>query len=77
VLGLAFVGLLEYRDSSFKSEEDVLRVLTLPVLALVPVMLSEDDQRAIRRRKRKMAAAWAAALVVMASAAAVLWRLQL
>ena len=35
---LLVVGFLEYRDSSFKTEEDVMRVLSLPVLALVPVM---------------------------------------
>ena len=35
VLGLALIGLLEYRDSSFKSEDDVMRVLSLPVLAMV------------------------------------------
>ena len=76
-LGLAFVGLLEARDSSFKSEEDVLRVLTLPVLALVPVMLSESDhQQNHRRRKRKLVMAFAGTLVLIVSAAAVVWKLQ-
>jgi len=37
-LGLGIVGLLEYRDATFKQEEDIIRVLSLPVLALVPVM---------------------------------------
>jgi uncharacterized protein involved in exopolysaccharide biosynthesis len=76
-IGVALIGLLEYRDSSFKSEEDVLRVLTLPVLALVPVMISESDRQLNRRRrKRKFAVAIAATFVVIVSAAAVLWRLQ-
>ena len=76
-LGLAFVGLLEARDSSFKSEEDVLRVLTLPVLALVPVMLSESDlQQNHRRRRRKLVMAFAGTLVLIVSAAAVVWKLQ-
>ena len=76
-LGLGFVGFLEYRDSSFKSEDDVIRVLALPVLALVPVMISETDRQEHRRRmKRKFAIGIAAALVVVASAVAVLWRLQ-
>jgi polysaccharide chain length determinant protein (PEP-CTERM system associated) len=39
-LGLALIGLLEYRDSSFKTEDDVVRVLSLPVLAMVPMMES-------------------------------------
>ena len=38
VLGLLLVAALEYRDTSFKTEEDVMRVLSLPVLALVPVL---------------------------------------
>ena len=42
-LGLLFVGFLEYRDSSFKCEDDVLRVLSLPVLAMIPVMDAEGD----------------------------------
>ena len=76
-LGLALVGFLEYRDSTFKSEDEVLRVLTLPVLALVPVMISETDrEEEQRRRKRKLAFALVGVTLV-ASAAAVLWRLQL
>ena len=38
LLGLVLVGLREYRDPSFKSEDDVVRVLSLPVLALIPLM---------------------------------------
>lgn len=77
VLGVAFVGLLESRDSSFKSEEDVLRVLTLPVLALVPVMLSDSDrQQNRRRRKRRLVMALTATFVLIVSAAAVVWKLQ-
>jgi polysaccharide chain length determinant protein (PEP-CTERM system associated) len=76
-LGLAFVGFLEWRDSSFKKEDDVLRVLTLPVLALVPVMMSEvDRQRVERWRKRKLVMAVTGTLVLVVSAAAVLWTLQ-
>ena len=77
VLGLAFVGFLESRDSSFKSEEDVLRVLTLPVLALVPIIISESDRQVNRRRrKRKLVMACTATLVLIVSAAAVVWKLQ-
>lgn len=76
VLGLALVGFLETRDSSFKSEEDILRVLMLPVLALVPVMVSESERSDRRRRKRRLAVAFAGAVVLIGSAAAVLWRLQ-
>jgi polysaccharide chain length determinant protein (PEP-CTERM system associated) len=43
-IGLAMIGLLEYRDSTFKREEDVVRVLSLPVLALVPIMGSPSSE---------------------------------
>ena len=45
VLGVLLVGFLEYRDSSFRGEEDVLRVLSVPVLAMVPLMASDREQR--------------------------------
>ncbi len=47
-VGLLIVAFLEYRDSSFKTEQDVIRVLSLPVLALVPVMAPMPTPR--RRR---------------------------
>ena len=43
VMGLLLVGLLEYRDSSFKCEMDVVRALSIPVLALIPIMEGEED----------------------------------
>jgi hypothetical protein len=30
-----------YRDKSFKTDEEIMRVLSLPVLAVVPVMLTQ------------------------------------
>jgi hypothetical protein len=71
------IGFLEYRDSSFKREEDVLRVLTLPVLALVPVLISEPDRQQRRRRRRRFAFGAVALLMVIGCAAAVvLWQLK-
>ena len=58
VLGLALIGFLEYRDSSFKTEEDVVRVLSLPVLALVPMMVSDKERAADRRRRIVVPASW-------------------
>jgi uncharacterized protein involved in exopolysaccharide biosynthesis len=51
VLGLLAVGFFEYRDTSFRHEEDLLKALSFAVLALVPVMSSEREQRAARRRR--------------------------
>ena len=44
-IGLALVGLLEYRDKSFKTDQEITSVLTLPVLAVVPRMRSDADRR--------------------------------
>jgi polysaccharide chain length determinant protein (PEP-CTERM system associated) len=50
-LGLLFAAFLEYRDSSFKREDDVVRLCGVPVMALVPLMASPEDVRSTRRRK--------------------------
>jgi polysaccharide chain length determinant protein (PEP-CTERM system associated) len=76
VLGLLLVGFLEYRDSSLKREEDVVRILSLPVLAVIPVMASDRERRS--RRRRVLAANLGAGAAMAASAAiVVLWRLHL
>jgi polysaccharide chain length determinant protein (PEP-CTERM system associated) len=75
VLGALLVGFLEYRDSSFKCEEDVIRLLNVRVLALVPIMISDFDRRTSRRRTAF--AGIAAVLLLGAVAALVVWQLQL
>jgi hypothetical protein len=50
VVGLLFVGLLEYRDRSFKTDDEVTGVLALPVLAIVPLMKSAAETRRARLR---------------------------
>ena len=75
VIGCLIVWLLEYRDSSFRSEEEAQRTLSVPVLALIPTMTSTDEARAARRRARIMDAG-GAAVVLVAVAVVVIWRLQ-
>ncbi|HXH06105.1 MAG TPA: GNVR domain-containing protein [Vicinamibacterales bacterium] len=70
LLGLALVGFLEYRDTSFHTEEDVARILGVPVLAVVPVLHTPVERRA--RRRRRLAGALAL-IVAAGSAAAVAW----
>jgi polysaccharide chain length determinant protein (PEP-CTERM system associated) len=71
LLGLALAGFLEYRDSSLKGEDDVARALGLPVLALVPMMVTDSERRSTRVRQ------WfvdiAASAVMVASVAIVVW----
>jgi uncharacterized protein involved in exopolysaccharide biosynthesis len=50
-MGLCWIALLEYRDSTFKTDVEAADVLSLPVLAVVPLMMSEPQRRrtSIRR----------------------------
>jgi polysaccharide chain length determinant protein (PEP-CTERM system associated) len=74
-LGLLLVGVLEFRDSSLRNEEDVLRTLALPVLALVPFMASDRQRRA--RRRRTVVVNFTAAMALLGSMAViVLWRMR-
>jgi polysaccharide chain length determinant protein (PEP-CTERM system associated) len=75
VLGLGFLGLREYRDSSFKTDEEVTRIVSMPVLAVVPLLVSERERHAARRRRIVLDFAGAAATLLVV-AALVFWRLQ-
>ncbi len=44
-VGLGLVALVEYRDTTLRTEEDILQVLSLPVLAVIPFMESPKEQR--------------------------------
>jgi uncharacterized protein involved in exopolysaccharide biosynthesis len=44
-IGLALMALLEYRDRSFRTDEDLRGTMGLPVLAVIPVMQSDADRR--------------------------------
>jgi polysaccharide chain length determinant protein (PEP-CTERM system associated) len=50
-VGLALIALLEYRDASFKTDDEIVGLLTLPVLAVVPLMQSDADRRRGLRRR--------------------------
>jgi uncharacterized protein involved in exopolysaccharide biosynthesis len=74
-IGLAIVGFLEYRDSTFKTEAEVAQLLQVPVLALVPMMASEFERKT--RRRRHLMIALASALVIVSSTTVfVLWKLR-
>jgi polysaccharide chain length determinant protein (PEP-CTERM system associated) len=63
-IGVLLAGLLEYRDTSFHKDEDVVNVLSLPVLAVVPLMLAEGEQKGRRRRRLLLHAACASTAMV-------------
>jgi polysaccharide chain length determinant protein (PEP-CTERM system associated) len=76
LLGLLIVGLKEYSDVSFRRGDEVESALSLPVLALIPVMTSASERRAARRRMWVVDLA-GSALLVAAVAVVVVWQLQL
>jgi len=49
-LGLSLVAFIEYRDTTLRTEDDVLQVLALPVLAVIPFMESPREKRVRRLR---------------------------
>lgn len=73
-LGLGFAGLLEYKDRSIRTEDDVVLTLALPVLALVPTMMTRTE-RTKRKRHRMLLASSGAAVVLIALAVAA-WKFQ-
>jgi uncharacterized protein involved in exopolysaccharide biosynthesis len=75
-LGLALVALLEYRDTTLKTDEDVVTSLALPVLAVIPAMITTADRRRMKRRRLLLTLS-ASAAVVVAVVAVVAWRLEL
>ncbi|MCU0693834.1 MAG: hypothetical protein MUF54_20800, partial [Polyangiaceae bacterium] len=52
-LGLGLVALLDYRDKGLRSEDDVLTVLQVPVLAAIPVIWGAEPRRRFGWRRRK------------------------
>jgi polysaccharide chain length determinant protein (PEP-CTERM system associated) len=50
-LGLLLAALFELRDSTFRTELDVLEVLSLPVVAIVPYVPSDAERASARRRR--------------------------
>ena len=51
VMGVALIALLEYRDGSFRTDDEITAVLKVPVLAVVPLMRSEPERKKLLRRQ--------------------------
>jgi protein tyrosine kinase modulator len=71
VVGVGLAVFLEYRDTSLKTDDDVLIALTIPVLAMIPVLLTKSDVR--RRQRLRVAGGLTATLFVVAIVAAATW----
>jgi polysaccharide chain length determinant protein (PEP-CTERM system associated) len=73
-LGLGIAAILEFRDSSFRTERDVVEALALPVLALVPYVTTTTERT--RRARLQLSVATAAGLVAI-GAGYVAWTMRL
>lgn len=70
--GLAIIGLLEYRDSSFRTTDDIVNVLALPVVAGIPLIRTKAERR--RDARRRWLASAAGVSVVVVGLAVLVWR---
>jgi capsular polysaccharide biosynthesis protein len=63
-LGVLSAALLELRDRTFRNTDDILQVIKLPVIALVPQIVSRADRR--RRLVQKSLAAGVTVVLLFA-----------
>jgi polysaccharide chain length determinant protein (PEP-CTERM system associated) len=68
LLGVGLGAFVEYRDKTMGTETDVKAALSLPVLALIPVMQTDKDARRARRRRAIYNVAGAIVLLVCVAA---------
>jgi len=74
-LGLALAGFLEYRDTSLRTEDEIVKMLVLPVVAAIPVMTSIGERR--RHRRNLFLTAVASLMLVAGALVGMLWRMGL
>lgn len=63
-LGVGLAATLEFRDRSLRSDQDVMLVLSLPVLASIPVITTNAERRRQRQLRITLTATAATLLVV-------------
>ena len=68
-LGIGFILLLEWRDTTLKTDGDVRIVTGLPVLAYVPVLITRTDRLKAQRRRLAAGAAVTVVMVIAVAAA--------
>jgi polysaccharide chain length determinant protein (PEP-CTERM system associated) len=72
MLAIALIGFFEYRDSTLRTEDEIVRTLVLPVIAAIPIMAAVSD---IRRQRRNSALVGAATVVALISLSAAIWQM--
>jgi hypothetical protein len=75
--GLLLAALFEYRDTSLKTDDDVMTSLALPVLAVIPAMVTSIERARLKRRKLMMASSASALGVIAVAVVVAAWRMRL
>lgn len=68
VIGVGVAALLEYRDVSLNTQDDVQAAVAAPILAMIPTLMTTTERVIARRRQIKISVAVVVALVVVAVA---------
>jgi hypothetical protein len=71
------VALLEYKDTSFKTDDDVVTALALPALAVIPKMINSTEARRLKRRRLVLGVSAASVTTVVVVLAVAAWRFNL
>ena len=71
VFGIGLVALFEYRDSTLRTDADVELALSLPVLAVVPVMSTARERTRHGRMRIALAVMRAGVLVAIMAVVAI------
>ena len=74
-IGVGLVAFVNYRDTSFRTDDEIVSVLALPVLAMIPVMMTAAERRKAKRVKVGVILASATALAIVGALLA--WRFDL
>ena len=72
-LGLVLIALLEYRDTTFRIDDDITVSLALPVIAVIPAMATRRERRTAKRRR--LVAITASLAVMTMTLAVVAWKI--
>jgi polysaccharide chain length determinant protein (PEP-CTERM system associated) len=71
-IGFGIAALLEYRDTSLRTDDDVVATVQLPVLAMIPKMRTTAEQK--RRIFRRWLMVGTATTAIVLSVAAFVWK---
>jgi polysaccharide chain length determinant protein (PEP-CTERM system associated) len=74
LLSFVLIGVIEYRDQTLRTEDEIVRTLALPVIAAIPLMTAVADVR--RQKRNRILLATATAMTIVALTVSV-WRLVL